>query len=176
MSLTVDPANPLTIYAGTIMSGMFASRDGGERWTRFGSFPGRQVCGLALDPSDADVLYAVVGCAGGGGAFRTTDAGVHWNRLNVGVVGNGPLQTLVVDPTTPTTLYAALDPGGVFKSTDSGANWTPTGRGVIYPYPRALAVDPVEPATVYAGTFRGGIGIGWPNTGGIYKTTDAGGS
>lgn len=168
MTLTIDPANPLTIYAGTPSSGMFASHNSGEHWTQFGAFPGRQVCSLAIDPANPDVFYAVVGCAGGGGAFRTTDAGLHWNRLDVGGVGYGPLQTLVIDPMTPTTLYAAVDLGGLFKSTDSGATWTPIGSGVISPYARLLVVDPAASATVYAGTFRS------DRTGGIYKSIDGG--
>jgi photosystem II stability/assembly factor-like uncharacterized protein len=59
------------------------------------------------------------------------------------------INTLAIDPQTPTTLYAATSDGRVLKSTDGGVNWSATGlanSGAI----TALAVDPQSPGTVYA--------------------------
>jgi photosystem II stability/assembly factor-like uncharacterized protein len=81
---------------------------------------------------------------------------------------------LVIDPITPSTLYAGADGSSVFKSTDGGNRWTefnnglPTfGRYSPRPQPAiifTLAIDPVTPSTLYAGT----------DAGGVFKSTDAG--
>src|SRR4051812_31949399 len=58
------------------------------------------------------------------------------------------INTLAIDPQTPTTLYAATSDGRVLKTTDGGVNWSATGldNSAI----SALAVDPQTPGTVYA--------------------------
>ena len=82
-------------------------------------------------------------------------------RLSVLPVG---VLALALDPTTPTTLYAATSSGGVFKTTDGGGSWRPTG--LTGTFALALALDPRTPTTLYAGTEGGGV----------FKTTDGGGS
>ena len=72
--------------------------------------------------------------------------------------GGTVLKTLV-NPVTPSTLYACAN-GGVFKSTDSGATWT-----LVLPlYNQADdgAIEPENPNTVYVADSD------------IYKSTDAG--
>jgi uncharacterized repeat protein (TIGR01451 family) len=69
----------------------------------------------------------------------------------------------VIDPTSPSTLYAGTYNGGVFKSADSGGMWTGASDG-LYPYVSALAIDPVNTAILYAGTYYG-----------VYRSSDAGG-
>ncbi len=78
------------------------------------------------------------------------------------------VSALVIDPKTPSTLYAGTEFGGVFRSTDAGSTW----RGAPGAYPtlreqvRALALDPATPSTVYAATDSG--------PGGVFKSTDGG--
>jgi hypothetical protein len=79
---------------------------------------------------------------------------------------NKAIRALVIDPSTPGTLYAGGDQGTVFKSTDSGSSWTPANSGLPATTVRSLAIDPTSPTTLYAGT--GGNGA--------YKTTDGGAS
>jgi hypothetical protein len=86
---------------------------------------------------------------------------------------NGPAEAVnvvVVDPLTPSTLYAGTEFGGVQKSTDSGGSWNPVNTGLPYTMAQvyALAIDPATPTTLYVG-FDG-------NDQGIYKTTNGGGS
>jgi photosystem II stability/assembly factor-like uncharacterized protein len=71
---------------------------------------------------------------------------------------------LAIDPTTPTTLYAAAW-GTMFKSTNSGGSWTAIDNG-LGGAAFALAIDPATPTTVYAGTLGNGV----------FKSTDSGGS
>lgn len=79
------------------------------------------------------------------------DAGV-WE--SIGPYG-GPVNAVAVDPSIPTTVYAATSSGGmfasqgVFRSTDAGGSWTAAARqlGDVV----ALAIDPQTPSTLYAG-------------------------
>ncbi len=70
---------------------------------------------------------------------------------------SGSILSLVVDPATPSTLYAGTVRAGVFKSTDAGANWRPMNAGLLdrFDLPALevskLAIDPVTPETLYAG-------------------------
>jgi hypothetical protein len=84
----------------------------------------------------------------------------------------GEVNAIAVDPSTPTTVYAATEFGGFFKSLDGGETWSPIGGSLTDPTPPSLtgiAVDPVTPTRVYA-TARVGL------DGGLYRSTDAGAS
>jgi len=61
--------------------------------------------------------------------------------------------SLVVDPLSPTTVYAGTTEGGVLKSADGGASWARAGlmdTPVI-----TLAIDPGAPSLLYALTWAG---------------------
>lgn len=83
-------------------------------------------------------------------------------------VSNGPeggsINLLVIDPMTPTTVYAGTFGGGVFKSTDGGDSWSVRNTGLTNTDVSALVIDPMTPTTVYVGT--GGDGV--------FKSTDEG--
>jgi hypothetical protein len=72
---------------------------------------------------------------------------VHPGRLPIAAT------VLVIDPQTPTTLYA----DGVSKSTDGGATWGALNTGLEHLTVLALAIDPVAANRVYAGTARQGV-------------------
>jgi photosystem II stability/assembly factor-like uncharacterized protein len=75
----------------------------------------------------------------------------------------GLVTTLVLDPSSSNTLYAATS-RGLFKSADAGATWRRTGAGLQNHSLLALAVDPLAPSKLYATT----------DTGGVFRSTDAG--
>jgi photosystem II stability/assembly factor-like uncharacterized protein len=80
-----------------------------------------------------------------------------------------PCEDLVVDPDTPTTLYAGTDQG-LFKSTDGGGTWYETIANFLSrPDNIVLVIDPSTPTTLYAGACSEGSGIC-----GVYKSTDGG--
>jgi hypothetical protein len=72
----------------------------------------------------------------------------------------GSVADLVIDPLTPSTLYASLGSGGVFKSTNGGKNWQALPNAPSWTM--KLAIDPKTPSTLYAAGF------------GIFKSMDAG--
>jgi hypothetical protein len=77
---------------------------------------------------------------------------------------------LVVDPQTPTTLYAGFGgfrnvfgSGRLYKSVDGGSDWVPAMEGLTSV--AALAIDPQVTSTIYAGSGRE-----------VFKSTNGGGS
>jgi photosystem II stability/assembly factor-like uncharacterized protein len=99
-----------------------------------------------------------------------TSGAASWVQVNTGLTGiPAGVNSVVVDPKTPSTLYAlTVNPGlpsasstnGLFKSTDGAASWKPLANaGVVI----TLAIDPGNPSTLYAGTDKG-----------VFKSADAG--
>jgi hypothetical protein len=85
-----------------------------------------------------------------GFAFRSVDGGNFWNGIspiNAALEPSGPLSTLLVDPQTPSNLYALLE-GQLYRSTNRGTAW----QNVSSPQSNfvALAVVPTTPAILYA--------------------------
>ena len=66
--------------------------------------------------------------------------------------GGGPVDSLAVDPTNPSILYATSGTG-TYKSTDQGASWAKLQVG-DNSAPGALAVDPANPSIVVSGRTR----------------------
>ena len=75
---------------------------------------------------------------------------------------------LVIDPVSPTILYAGTELNGAFKSIDAGENWREINTGLIngltlHHSVNALAIDPITSTTIYAGTEEG-----------VFKSIDGG--
>ena len=136
----------------------------GGRWSTLGP-DGGTVFALAVDPGDPRIVYA--GTQGGGGVFKSYDAGETWEPASAGLPrdAGGHVTALAVDPVRRTTLWAGTRGFGVWKSTDAGASWSRSllpeafaAKNVV-----SLAVDPRTPDVVYAGTEDG-----------LFKTTNGG--
>lgn len=113
---------------------------------------GGSVVALAVNPKNPKVVYASASGPWGmlaGGVFKSTDGGRSWRAASTGL--NPYVNALVIDPETPSTIYAAA--GRVFKSTDASRTWKLAGARS--PIASSLAIDPVRPETVYAGGFNG---------------------
>ncbi len=93
----------------------------------------------------------------------TAPAAGQWASLGP---DGGWVNVLVLNPETPSTLYAGTIRGGVFKSTDAGASWTAMNSGIPLNQSalqiQEMAIDPVTPEILYIGT--GGTGV--------FKSTD----
>src|SRR5215472_4312927 len=71
-------------------------------WTNLGPF-GANVLALAVDPTQASVVYA--GTTSGGGVFKSTD-GSTWVGAFAGLpIPNLSVPCLAIDPRHPSTIY-----------------------------------------------------------------------
>ena len=157
---------PLTAGSLRTKSGMFKSSDNGVRWTNDNyGLPGN-VISVAIHPTQSSTLW--VGTDRG--VFKTTNGGRTWALSNTGIPPFLGILKILIDPLTPSTLYAQTsDFGnsneGVYKSLDGGATWNLRMNGFGSGSLASLAIDPVTPNILYAGIF-GGAGSN------VYKTTD----
>jgi photosystem II stability/assembly factor-like uncharacterized protein len=139
---------------------LFKSTDGAASWVGIAVDIGDR---LAIAPSSPLVLYA----GGYGAVSKSTDGGMTWNPASSGLPQTANLTAVVINPSTPNTVYAATERDGVFKSLNGGGNWTPASTGLSNLQVLALTIDPLTPSTLYAGT-NGGAGL--------FKSTDGGAS
>jgi hypothetical protein len=156
-----DPGRDL-VYAATFEHGVYRSADHGYTWTPLGA-SGRFLRGIAIDPSNPDVLYVA---AYGEGIFKTTDA-----------AGLGAFAELPSSPARPeelvvvgSGLYAAAGPAGIFASTNGGANWSRLGGDTVPTGPMWMSIDGYRACgqtMLYAGSDHG-------DAGGVIRSMDGG--
>jgi photosystem II stability/assembly factor-like uncharacterized protein len=160
-ALAQAPSNLDELVAGAL-DGVFISRDAGVSWTRVtpaGDAELRNFDSLAIDPADADIIYA--------GTFhlpwKTIDGGRHWSAIHEGMIDDSDVLSLALDQTNPQRVFASAC-SGVYRSDSSGARWEKI-EGIPYSSRRTLAIrqDPADAAVWYAGT-----------TEGLWKSADAG--
>ncbi|AVP99407.1 hypothetical protein C7S18_20515 [Ahniella affigens] len=96
-----------------------------------------------------------------------------WQELGPGNIG-GRTRAMVIDPTTPNTMYAAGVGGGVWKTTNAAASWAPTSDTMANIAVSALALDPGNAQVLYAGTGEGSFNVDAIRGAGIFKTTNGG--
>ncbi|MGH7176159.1 MAG: choice-of-anchor Q domain-containing protein [Tepidisphaeraceae bacterium] len=156
-SVALAPSNPSIIYAGSGEAtwgpskiarrrdniyygrGVLKSLDAGTTWTLLGSteFYRRSIGKIIVHPSDPNTVYLAVGAVaqngltGNTGIWKTTNGGTNWTNTTTGISTTAAFSDLVMDPTNPLVLYAAVgDPdgdaaNGLYKSTNGGTSWSP---------------------------------------------------
>ena len=86
------------------------------------------------------------------GVYSSEDGGGTWTARRGGL-GSPAVTALVLDPSSPDTLYAGTDRDGVFKSTNGGATWSSSSVGLGSPFISALVINPMATSTLYAATY-----------------------
>jgi len=168
-SFSTAPSRPRVMYAWG--SGVWRSDDGGSHWlpTAESGPSTLGVIAFAIDPSDADRLFAQVRLETAQGPLWqfivSADGGQTWAVAGTGLPGD-PIAALAVDDRDPAVLYAEARLA-LWKSIDGGANWfvlsgpgAPGGctppAGYVAPVPcPALAVGEGTPSRVYAADAAG---------------------
>ncbi len=186
-------------YAG---AGLLKSLDAGASWKLIpvvqAQTPSNKSAmtfsSIIFDPTNTNTLYAATTYRGTGGfgrgskpsnepygIFKSTDAGLTWNRLLAGIATD-----IIIDPTNPSVLYAGIGAtngdefsfgvdNGIYKSTDGGANWMRLAGGL----PKTdfgrveLALAPSASTTLYA-AFQDSTRNRFGTLLSVMKSTDAG--
>ena len=133
-------------------------------WTVVTSLRGSGAQCLAVDPRDADVVYAGLRA---GGVRRTSDGGRSWVDCRLPAPGVFSLAVSAVDG----AVYAGTEPSALFRSDDGGASWQDHRPGAQRDV-HSLAWHPREERRAYE---AGGGGAAWSDDGGeTWQPADTG--
>jgi photosystem II stability/assembly factor-like uncharacterized protein len=157
ISLAADPNNTSHLFLGTSDGHIFTSSDEGVHWqmvSRIGSGQDDVVTHIIVDPRDSNRLYASSWTlySGGGGVYRSDDAGRTWNIVGL---AHETVRALAQSPTDPKLLLAG-SLTGVYRSEDEGASWvkiTPDNHPDLNRFD-SVVFDPKDNNTIYAGTYH----------------------
>ncbi|MCB9840430.1 MAG: hypothetical protein H6809_02115 [Phycisphaeraceae bacterium] len=97
-----------------------------------------------------DEMAALAG-AGGAGGLQDGPL-VEW--VGPGNVG-GRIRSILIHPTTPSTMWVGGVTGGVWRTVDAGATWEALDDFVPSLTISCMAMDPNDPDVLYAGTGEG---------------------
>jgi photosystem II stability/assembly factor-like uncharacterized protein len=160
-SIAQSPSQPNMIVVGTLQ-GVYRSDDAGMTWTLIsppGSHEIHEVESLAIDPVDANIVYAGTWHL----PWKTIDGGQHWHNIKNGVIEDSDVFSMIIDPTKPHIVYLSAC-SGIYKSENAGELFHKIqGIPSTARRTRVLMQDPSHHEVVYAGT-----------TEGLYKTQDNG--
>lgn len=163
--LYIDPNNPTNLYATTTSAAVFKSTDSGTNWSLINTTSGLPVTDLAFDPITSDTIYAAFATTDPltadrtGAIYISQDGGITWADMNANLPiwssKLGKLNSLVIHPSTSSTMYVGNKGGFIYKSINSGTSWSTilTGDSFGSFYVRDgynLAIDPFTPTTIYA--------------------------
>ena len=145
--IAIDPTATAKIYAATDTKN-YRSTDGGRTWTPSMTGLGTNIftTAIVVDPSTPSRVYLAATNSSSNGVFKSTDGGQSWNPASNGLGFSG-VNSLVIDPITPATLYATTG-SALFKSIDNAGSWNKIGPSSFGA--SRLVIDPATPTTLYA--------------------------
>ena len=174
--VAVSAADPSVVYllcanSSGGVAGIYRSTDSGLNFTRkddgtksmlgyysdgSGANTGQgtyDLC-IAVAPTDANVVHI-----GGVNGWKSTDAGVTWNAVNMwtssgtynkngAAVVHADKHTLAFQ--TPYTLFEGND-GGIYRTRNGGSTWTDISNGLVISQIYRIGVSKTDPNIVLAG-------------------------
>jgi photosystem II stability/assembly factor-like uncharacterized protein len=159
MTMYMNPDRPDTIWAGTSVSGVVVSRDGGKTWDKAGgAIDGVPISSIMSDRKRPDYIY--VGTTQT--FYLSRDNGRTWMRRG----GNLPLgnyTSILINPNNSDEVLissAMSTDGGIFISTDAGTKWKRIDTKEMHLASRrfwSMIYDPRDPNRIFAGTHSSGV-------------------
>ena len=152
--MSVDPANPEKIYAGSEHSGLFYTDNAGARWKRAEPNTPKMMLFSAL-ALNGGVMVGTIPSA----VYRSKNggweelAGVRANSAGANFPPSPELQSrtryITYDPVAPARLYAGIEVGGMLLSDDSGYSWKPANEGLTDMDIHEVLASKANPGMVY---------------------------
>ncbi len=175
--ISADPTNSNILYAGMytfrrwawhLESGsgntaVYKSVNGGATWEKLSGpdkllgLPRKAMdrIGVAVAPSDPNIVYVISETKDEGELWRTDDAGKSWRTVNRDPnINFRPFYyaDIRVDPKNPNRVFTLS--GGLYFSEDGGANFRTIARDVHGDH-QAMWIDPVDPRYILSGSDGG---------------------
>jgi photosystem II stability/assembly factor-like uncharacterized protein len=156
---------------GSFGGTLYRSTDAGSAWSEVLALTGISVFDIEFAPEGT----AYIGTQDS--ARKSSDGGVSWTVLNLGIGANDQVFDVALDPSDSSDIWAGIadasgsQPVNIMRSTDGGATWANRTPPLAQPISgRGIAVDPSNSNTVIA-VFGGDFGGGQ-----VWVTTDGGDS
>ena len=133
------PDHPQTFYMGATGGGVWNTTDAGQSWKNIsdGFLKTGTIGTIAVAPSDPNIIYVGTGegpirgvtTSHGDGVYKSRDGGKTWQH--VGLKASRQIARIVVDPTNPDLVYAAVqgnpwgasEDRGIYRTRDGGRSW-----------------------------------------------------
>ena len=158
---------------GSFGGTLYRSSDGGNTWLEVPVLDGTSVFDIEFAPDGTTYI------ATQDSVRKSTDGGLSWATLNLGIGANDQVFDVAIDPSDPSILWAGVadaagsQPVNAMRSTDGGGTWADRTPPHAPMSGRGIAVDPNDSNTVIA-VFGGDFGGGeaWVTTDGGDSWTD----
>ncbi|MFM9970054.1 MAG: WD40/YVTN/BNR-like repeat-containing protein, partial [Burkholderiales bacterium] len=189
--IAVDAGRPDDVYASLEISGVIASRDGGDTWAdrsahllKLAELPhlSSPMSGVHPESGMIDAHSITVSGASSGtaflavrmGLFKTEDGGANWQDMQVGRFSSLTYcRHVVVSPHDPCVMYAGLSDsssgviGSLYRSDDIGSTWQRFDRDIkAEATMMSVSIHPRDADKVYCAS----------RSGQVFGTEDAGSS
>jgi photosystem II stability/assembly factor-like uncharacterized protein len=197
--IAVPKGRVSTIYCATASGGVWKTVNNGTTWTPiFDRYGTSSIGAIAVADSNPDIVWVGTGEANassytswGDGVYRSIDGGRTFSHM--GLKDTHHIGRIAIHPRNPDIVFVAAlghlwGPNaerGLYRTSDGGRTWT----NVKYISEDAgfvdIAMDPRDPDVLYAAAYArrshrfddfDSVGIDVLEGGGIFKTTDGGGT
>ena len=152
-----------TYLGGGPESAIYKSIDNGATWTKLeNGLPKGDVgrIGLAIPPSNTDIVYALIEAAdGNGGLYKSSDRGASWTKQSGHTTAGNYYNEIFADPVNPDKIYSMNNWAVV--SSDGGKTFKGIGERSKHVDNHVIWVDPKNTSHYLMGC-----------DGGLYETWD----